>query len=87
MIRSGPASEQGMTLVEMLVGMVVAGIMLGALVGLFIGQSQLMGEQTSQRAARDASRMREAGADLVQAYSALVYQGPALAARIARGAA
>ncbi len=32
-----------------------------------------------------ARRMRDAGADLVQIYTALVYQGPLLAARISRG--
>ncbi len=35
--------------------------------------------------AATARRMRDAGADLVQIYTALVYQGPLLAARISRG--
>ncbi len=49
-------SRRGMTLVEMLVGLMVTTIILGALVTTFVSQSQLTGEQNSQRVARGAAR-------------------------------
>lgn len=48
--------RQGVTLVELLIGMVIAGLILQGVVGFFIGQSRVIGENESQRGARDAAR-------------------------------
>ncbi len=46
---------------------------------------QLRAEQASVMAPREIQARIRAGATLVQLYSALVYEGPGLARRIARG--